>query len=219
MMRMMTAAAAVLLCILVLVLGIVLLPKACPLKCYDCIPGLSGGCTETKIDCPSSHTRCGSARINSKLGGLETKRVLRTCFTPDQCFNGSLNLGFSQAVINTMCCTSDLCNSQDVPDWSISSPNGKKCFQCDEKDCTKTLTCNGNEDYCISAAVKAGVTTTKVKGCASKTICSHSQTEQLSADIGGEISCCQGDLCNRASSTTAHLLLFVAPLISLVFFS
>ncbi|XP_039877566.1 urokinase plasminogen activator surface receptor-like isoform X3 [Simochromis diagramma] len=133
--------------------------------------------------------------------------------------SGSVNLGFSQAVINTMCCTSDLCNSQDVPDWSISSPNGKKCFQCDGKDCTKTLSCNGNEDYCISAAVKAGGTTTKVKGCASKTICSNSATQQLSTVIGGEISCCQGDLCNRASSTTAHLLLFVAPLISSVFFS
>uniref|UniRef100_A0A3P9DA77 UPAR/Ly6 domain-containing protein n=1 Tax=Maylandia zebra TaxID=106582 RepID=A0A3P9DA77_9CICH len=193
--------------ILVLVLGIVLLPKACPLKCYDCKPGTSGGCTETKIDCPSSHTRCGSARMNSKLG-----KIL---------FYSSSSILFLTllTVINTMCCTSDLCNSQDVPDWSISSPNGKKCFQCDGKDCTKTLSCNGNEDYCISAAVKAGVTTTKVKGCASKTICSHSATEQLSAVIGGEISCCQGDLCNRASSTTAHLLLFVAPLISLVFFS
>uniref|UniRef100_I3KEG5 UPAR/Ly6 domain-containing protein n=1 Tax=Oreochromis niloticus TaxID=8128 RepID=I3KEG5_ORENI len=206
--------------VLVLILGIVLLPKACPLKCYNCIPGPSGGCIETKIDCPSSYTQCGSARMNSKMGGLEYKRIWRTCFPPDQCFNGSVNLGFSQAVINIMCCTSDLCNSQDVPDWSISSPNGKKCFQCDEKDCTKTLTCNGTEDYCISAAVNAGGgATTKVKGCASKMICSKPQTAQLSAVIGGEISCCQGDLCNSASSTTAHLLLFVTPLISLVFFS
>uniref|UniRef100_A0A668V352 UPAR/Ly6 domain-containing protein n=1 Tax=Oreochromis aureus TaxID=47969 RepID=A0A668V352_OREAU len=190
--------------------------SACPLKCYNCIPGPSGGCIETKIDCPSSYTH-GSSLVS---GGLEYKRIWRTCFPPDQCFNGSVNLGFSQAVINIMCCTSDLCNSQDVPDSSISSPNGKKCFQCDEKDCTKTLTCNGTEDYCISAAVNAGGgATTKVKGCASKMICSKPQTAQLSAVIGGEISCCQGDLCNSASSTTAHLLLFVTPLISLVFFS
>uniref|UniRef100_A0A3P9C3Y5 Phospholipase A2 inhibitor and Ly6/PLAUR domain-containing protein-like n=1 Tax=Maylandia zebra TaxID=106582 RepID=A0A3P9C3Y5_9CICH len=120
----------------------------------------------------------------------------RTCVTPDQCFSGSVNFGFAQVVINSKCCTSDLCNSQDVPDWSIPSPNGKKCSQCDGNDCTKTLTCNRNEDYCISAAVNAGGETTKVKGCASKMICSNTQTAQLSGIIGGEVSCCQGDLCN-----------------------
>ncbi|CAI5662757.1 unnamed protein product [Oreochromis niloticus] len=153
---------------LVLILGMVLLPKVCALKCYECIP--SGSCNARTRDCPSN-TQCGSARTISNM------------------------------------------------DWSISSPNGKKCFQCDGNDCTKTLTCNGNEDYCISAAVPLGGQTTKLKGCASKMICSGIQTAQISGFIGEEISCCRGDLCNSASSTTAHHLLFVAPLISLILFS
>ncbi|XP_005466283.1 urokinase plasminogen activator surface receptor [Oreochromis niloticus] len=201
---------------LVLILGMVLLPKVCALKCYECIP--SGSCNARTRDCPSN-TQCGSARKISNMGGSEYKFIGRTCVPSDLCFSGSVNFGFVQTVFNTMCCTSDLCNSQDSPDWSISSPNGKKCFQCDGNDCTKTLTCNGNEDYCISAAVPLGGQTTKLKGCASKMICSGIQTAQISGFIGEEISCCRGDLCNSASSTTAHHLLFVAPLISLILFS
>lgn len=48
-------------------------------------------------------------------GGSEFKFMGRTCVTPDQCFSGSVNFGFAQVVINSKCCTSDLCNSQDVP--------------------------------------------------------------------------------------------------------
>ncbi|XP_063344445.1 urokinase plasminogen activator surface receptor-like [Pelmatolapia mariae] len=186
--------------ILVLIPGILLLPKVCALKCYECIPGPSGSCNATTTDCPFN-TQCGSVRTISNMGGSEFKFMGRTCVTPDQCFSGSVNFGFAQVVTNTMCCTSDLCNSQDSPDWSIPSPNGKKCFQCDGNDCTKTLTCNGKEDYCISAAVTVGEETTKIKGCASQMICSNTQTSQISGIIGTKISCCQGDLCNSASIT------------------
>ncbi|XP_026040537.1 mucin-13-like [Astatotilapia calliptera] len=189
--------------ILALILGILLLPKTCPLECYECIPGPSGSCNETTKECPSN-TQCGSVRMISNMGGSEFKFMGRTCVTPDQCFSGSVNFGFAQVVINSKCCTSHLCNSQDVPDWSIPSPNGKKCSQCDGNDCTKTLTCNRNEDYCISAAVNAGGETTKVKGCASKMICSNTQTAQLSGIIGGEVSCCQGDLCNSDTTTASQ---------------
>uniref|UniRef100_A0A669D7D8 Snake toxin/toxin-like domain-containing protein n=1 Tax=Oreochromis niloticus TaxID=8128 RepID=A0A669D7D8_ORENI len=115
-------------------------------------------------------------------------------------------------------------------DGSISSPNGKKCFLCDEIDCTRTLTCNGNEEYCISTSVNVAGQNITAKGCASKLICSNMQPAQMKEFINGEISCCQGDLCNsdtttsHLSSTTAGttadgLLLFVTPPISLVLFS
>ncbi|XP_063341090.1 phospholipase A2 inhibitor and Ly6/PLAUR domain-containing protein-like [Pelmatolapia mariae] len=218
--------------ILVLILGIVLLPKVCPLKCYDCIPGPSGSCNETTRECPS-YTQCGSVKMTSNMGGSEFKLTGRTCVTPDQCFNGSVNLGFVQTVFNTMCCTSDLCNSQDLPEGSIGSPNGRKCFQCVENDCTKTLSCSGNEDYCISVAVTAEEQKVTLKGCASKLICSNTQYAEI---FGAEISCCQGDLCNSASTadttttsqpssktvgttTSAGLLVFVTLLIILVLFS
>uniref|UniRef100_A0A669D5W0 UPAR/Ly6 domain-containing protein n=1 Tax=Oreochromis niloticus TaxID=8128 RepID=A0A669D5W0_ORENI len=244
--------------ILVLILGTVLLPAACALQCYECIPGLSLNCTETTKECPSN-TQCGSFRIISYAGmifysylfysvlnlfsfqcsssmvagGTDLTDVkMKMCALAEECSEASVNLGVAQAVITSKCCTSDLCNTQDAPGGTIPSPNGKKCYQCDGIDCTKTLTCNGNEDHCISVAEGE---TTKVKGCTSKMICSNTKIAQISAIIGAEISCCQGDLCNspstavtttsQPSSTTAStttslmMLLFVTLLISLVLFS
>uniref|UniRef100_A0A669CQD0 Urokinase plasminogen activator surface receptor n=1 Tax=Oreochromis niloticus TaxID=8128 RepID=A0A669CQD0_ORENI len=215
--------------ILALILGTVLLPAACALQCYECIPGLSLNCTETTKECPSN-TQCGSFRIISYAGGTALADVkMKMCALAEECGEASVNLGVAQAVITSKCCTSDLCNTQDAPGGTIPSPNGKKCYQCDGIDCTKTLTCNGNEDHCISVAEGE---TTKVKGCTSKMICSNTKIAQISAIIGAEISCCQGDLCNspstavtttsQPSSTTAStttslmLLLFVTLLISLV---
>uniref|UniRef100_A0A3Q3ICI7 UPAR/Ly6 domain-containing protein n=1 Tax=Monopterus albus TaxID=43700 RepID=A0A3Q3ICI7_MONAL len=40
-----------------------------------------------------------------------------------------------------------------------------------------------------------------VKGCASTSICSNPRIPQHSNVIGAEVSCCQGDYCNSASST------------------
>ncbi|XP_039475194.1 urokinase plasminogen activator surface receptor-like isoform X1 [Oreochromis aureus] len=185
---------------------------ACALKCFECRLGPSGSCTETK-DCPSN-TQCGSFRLTSYAGGTKTDVKERGCAAAEECVQASVNYGVIQNLITSKCCTSDLCNSQDAPEGSICPPNGKKCFYCDGTNCTKTLNCNGNEDYCISRVTAVGQEVT-AKGCASKQICSA----ELSALIGEEISCCQGDLCNSGSSTTVGLLLFVTPLISLVLFS
>ncbi|KAL4008271.1 hypothetical protein ACER0C_002123 [Sarotherodon galilaeus] len=202
--------------ILVLILGTVLLPKACALKCYKCIPGPSGNCTQTTKECPSN-TQCISFRTSTYAGGSKHLDIKgKDCAVAEDCSEGSINFGVLQILITSKCCTSDLCNTQDAPDGNISPSNGKKCFQCDANNCTKTLTCNGNEDYCISGAEEK----ITVKGCASKLMCSSTQTAQISEIIGEEFSCCQGDLCNSAGTgTTASLLLFMAPLIYLVLFS
>uniref|UniRef100_A0A3Q0R1E3 UPAR/Ly6 domain-containing protein n=1 Tax=Amphilophus citrinellus TaxID=61819 RepID=A0A3Q0R1E3_AMPCI len=203
--------------IFVLILGTVLLSKAaCALKCYQCYN--SGSCTQTTTECPSSN-QCGSFTLTSYAGGSSSNVKIKSCATAENCVNGSVNFGIVETVLTSRCCSSDLCNSQDAPDGSIPSPNGKKCFTCDRKVCTKTLNCNGNEDYCISTKVTAAGATVTLKGCASKVICSKTQSVQIAGVIGAEISCCQGDLCNRASSTTASILLSVAPLISLIWIS
>ncbi|XP_063344444.1 urokinase plasminogen activator surface receptor-like [Pelmatolapia mariae] len=205
--------------ILVLILGIVLLPRACALKCYECTPDLSGSCTQTTKECPSN-TQCGSVRATSYAGGLKVADFKeKGCAAAEECVQASINFGGSQTLITTKCCTSDLCNSQDAPEGSISPPNGKKCFYCDGIHCTNTLKCNGDEDHCISTAVTVEGQKVTLKGCASKLICSETQSAQISAIIGEEVNCCQGDLCNSASSTSVSLLLFVTPLITLVLFS
>ncbi|XP_005924279.1 lymphocyte antigen 6B [Haplochromis burtoni] len=218
--------------IFVLILGMVLLPKACALKCYECIPDLSGSCAQTTKACPSN-TQCASVRIASYAGGSKLVDIKgKSCAAAEECVQASINFGGAQTLITSKCCTSDLCNSQDAPEGSISSPNGKKCFQCVGNDCTQTLNCNGNEDHCISSAMTAEGQKVTVKGCASKLICSSTQSPQITGITAAEISCCQGDLCNSAgmtttsqpSSTTAGTtavgrLLFVTTLISLVLFS
>ncbi|CAI5660129.1 urokinase plasminogen activator surface receptor-like [Oreochromis niloticus] len=203
--------------ILVLILGIVLLHGACALKCYECIPGPSGSCTDTIKECPFN-TQCASARTTSYAGGSKVDDYKgKDCVTPEDCVQASINFGDSQFASITKCCTTDLCNHQDAPEYSFS-PNGKKCFYCDGTDCTKTLKCNKNEDYCVSLAVTEGGQNVTRKGCASKLVCSSTQSAKITV-TGPEISCCQGNFCNSASSTTVSLLLFVTPVISLVLFT
>uniref|UniRef100_A0AAZ1XUA6 UPAR/Ly6 domain-containing protein n=1 Tax=Oreochromis aureus TaxID=47969 RepID=A0AAZ1XUA6_OREAU len=123
--------------------------SACALTCYECIPDLSGSCNETTKDCPSN-TQCGSFRLTSYAGETKADVKEKGCAAAEECVQASINYGVIQTVITSKCCTSNLCNSQDAPEGSISSPNGKKCFYCDGTDCSKTLNCDGDEDYCIS---------------------------------------------------------------------
>ncbi|XP_074510102.1 urokinase plasminogen activator surface receptor-like isoform X1 [Sebastes fasciatus] len=203
--------------LLMLIFGIVLLPKAYTLKCYECIPGASGTCTTVEKECPGGQ-RCSAIRISVYAGGPKPTDVnMKSCASTEQCGEGSFNFGFAETLINSKCCATELCNSQPAPEPSRSSPNGKKCFTCDGKTCDATVNCEGKEDYCISATVTVGEKVT-VKGCASKLMRSE-QSTQIPGVSGAKISCCQGDYCNSASSTSAGLLLLVAPLVSLVMLS
>ncbi|XP_075321398.1 urokinase plasminogen activator surface receptor-like, partial [Odontesthes bonariensis] len=147
----------------------------------------------------------------------------KTCALPQECGEHSLNFGTVKTVITTKCCNSDLCNNQSAPDPGKFSPNGKKCFTCEGETCTKTLNCEGNEDRCVSGTLNADGVKTTLKGCASELMCLASSTQQLAlktkAASGLKLSCCQGDLCNSAGSTSAGLPLMAVPLISLVLLS
>ncbi|XP_057217028.1 urokinase plasminogen activator surface receptor-like [Triplophysa rosa] len=115
-----------------------------------------------------------------------------------------------RSAVSMQCCNTELCNSQEVPDASSSSPNGKQCYYCDGISCLNRLNCLGTEDYCIKA--KANITSlpSTVKGCVSKSLCdAASQLPQGLVDF----SCCQGNLCNSATSITTSLLFFFWPFI------
>ncbi|XP_071783202.2 urokinase plasminogen activator surface receptor-like [Centroberyx gerrardi] len=205
--------------LLILILGSVLLPKAYTLTCYECVPGLSGSCTDTSKDC-SSLGQCAAARVVSYLGDTELLNVhMKSCIVADQCMSGSANFGVSRTSISTKCCSTDLCNSQTIPVTRVPSPNGKKCHGCNDKgECKSILSCLGDEDRCITTTVDVEGKKTTLKGCASQTMCSGITPAQAAGAIGKEISCCEGDMCNSASSTGVSLLLLVAPMVSFALF-
>ncbi|CAJ1061622.1 urokinase plasminogen activator surface receptor-like isoform X1 [Xyrichtys novacula] len=200
---------------LILVIGIVLLPKAYTLRCYDCGVEVAEACTDKIIECPEQGQQCGVLGILSYAGSIKIVEInMKSCFFGEQCMEGSANFGTARIRVSSRCCSSDLCNKEPISAApSTSKPNGKKCLTCLGTTCSVTVDCVGSEDYCISTQVKIGNGTADIKGCASKQICSN--YEQLGGIIGEHTSCCQGNLCNSNSGTGAiPLLVLLAPLLS-----
>ncbi|XP_056587548.1 lymphocyte antigen 6G-like [Triplophysa dalaica] len=184
------------------------------LKCYQCI-GLLGPCEKKETTCPSGDAVCGSQMTVQSIGATSTNIQTKSCLEPKMCVNGSLNFGITRTATTTQCCNTDLCNSRDVSDSSSNNLNGKQCYYCENDSCFNKLSCLGSEDHCIKAKVNSESMSVTVKGCASKSMCDAiSQISQY-----GDISCCQGNLCNSAKSITQNLLILLSwPFISYIMF-
>ncbi|XP_054639230.1 lymphocyte antigen 6A-2/6E-1-like isoform X2 [Dunckerocampus dactyliophorus] len=201
---------------LLLIFGIFHLPKVATLKCYECAAGSSGSCIDATKECPPLADQCGALRL-IVYGGDEVIADVngKSCTFADHCVEVSVNFGATRTIFTNRCCTTDLCNSLPAPDISKSRPNGKKCFSCNGLQCTTSLDCQGNEHYCVTAIVDVKGQSRTMRGCASKQMCSN--TQQLAALIGAQVSCCEGDYCNSGNTQrAAGLLLVAATLLSLV---
>lgn len=99
--------------------------------------------------------------------------------------------------MHTVCCYSDLCNSQIVPEYENNMPNGYQCYTCEGDDCTKELSCVGKEDSCITATNWNNNNVT-LKGCASYDLCWYLE------NMESGIKCCYGSLCNRDRDQHQH---------------
>ncbi|XP_062393719.1 phospholipase A2 inhibitor and Ly6/PLAUR domain-containing protein-like [Sardina pilchardus] len=194
-----------------------LFSEVAALTCYQCTPDTSSQtCTATGICSAGS---CASMTVSSYAGDTKVVEVdTRGCLPADQCISGAMNFGIARSTISTRCCQTDRCNSQKTPELNTNTtPNGKKCFTCVGDDCTKQLSCVGNEDRCIKATTSVSGQTVTVKGCASSSICSG----DLSADLGSVaigLNCCEGNLCNSAKSVGQSFLLLLGSLVSVLLF-
>uniref|UniRef100_A0A8C1S8T8 Lymphocyte antigen 6 family member M5 n=1 Tax=Cyprinus carpio TaxID=7962 RepID=A0A8C1S8T8_CYPCA len=120
--------------------------KGHSLSCYEC-SGQKGSCANQKVKtCPRGFSKCMSTTAVTQVGNDSLKVKVKDCAA--DCASGSMNLGIVKR--SSVCCNTDRCNVRDAPDPSIDS-NGKKCYSCDGKNCSNTVSCSGSEDHCITS--------------------------------------------------------------------
>ncbi|XP_056619229.1 urokinase plasminogen activator surface receptor-like [Triplophysa dalaica] len=173
----------------------------------------NGPCTDSVNTC---QFQCGSMTTTVYGGGFKQSHVTKTCADPYSCITGSMNFGLSKVTINSQCCSTDLCNSNNAPELPRRSPNGKACFTCDVMgDCSKILPCEGDENQCFTLKVELNGRSETQKGCSSQLFCgSYAARANVSRLSGGnDLKCCGGNLCNSAQSMKG----FFFPLISVIF--
>ncbi|XP_076144960.1 uncharacterized protein LOC143127374 [Alosa pseudoharengus] len=180
------------------------------LSCYFCVPDISQKCNES-VPCIGS---CASVTVALYEGDTEIVQNGKCCLQSVDCISGSMNLGVSKMTLNTQCCGNNHCNTKNLPEFNTgSTPNGKKCFTCEGNDCTKTMSCFGNEDRCIKTTTESNGQKTLLKGCASSSVC----TEGVNALIGSEVECCEGNLCNSPKTGGGQsALILLGSLLSVV---
>ncbi|XP_056302460.1 urokinase plasminogen activator surface receptor [Danio aesculapii] len=186
----------------------VLLTGGFSLKCYDCQNSDSGRCGN--VTCDRQHTKCASERTENYFGVTKVDLVSKRCVMPIQCVSWSISTACGRKDHSVQCCDNDLCNDQNTPALSPLTPNGRKCFACDWEDCSKTVNCQRNEDYCFSAY--SGAET--LKGCVTKSVCD--KPEIFKRELNKIITCCSGNLCNGAESFIQSFMFLCFSLITVI---
>ncbi|XDV31185.1 hypothetical protein PO909_033936 [Leuciscus waleckii] len=172
------------------------------LQCFECDSQTNSCADQKETACPAG-SWCYSSTAATLVGGITSKAMSKGCTSDCQSF--SLNYGSMRTTYS--CCNTGLCNRQDPPD---PVPNGKECYTCDEKSCSKPLSCTGDEDRCITLTDNVEGLIMLVKGCVSKNLCDA----KSSVKNGQSISCCEGNLCNGAQSVTQSFLFLCCSLLS-----
>ncbi|XP_046894566.1 uncharacterized protein LOC124479733 [Hypomesus transpacificus] len=153
-------------------------------------------------DMSKFHSMCSTEGHNLR-GGLKIFDVtVKDCGAAES-LTGSLNFGIFRTFLNGNFCTTDLCNSQTVPESnnSNSTSNGKQCFICKGQDCLNPINCLGDENSCVSMIADISGQKSFLKGCASKSMCGSISAQLIQLPgMSFTLDCCEGNLCNNARS-------------------
>ncbi|XP_039595940.1 uncharacterized protein LOC120517567 [Polypterus senegalus] len=163
------------------------------LICNSCWTSYSGG------QCGNSISQCGG--LNSSCAAIiESNTMLRlSCVDSAVCnTSASINYGYGSNAQITQCCDSDLCNTKNITDNTMTVANGLLCCAGINGTCQQVVNCVGIEDHCFTAV--GGYTT--YQGCASTSVCDNSgSSNALNITFSSQITCCQGVLCNKPNSS------------------
>uniref|UniRef100_A0A8C4TDL5 Prestalk protein-like n=1 Tax=Erpetoichthys calabaricus TaxID=27687 RepID=A0A8C4TDL5_ERPCA len=168
--------------------------KVFSLKCYRCQTDANGTCIETQQTCSAPNMTCGSLTQQITMSGLNRTTKWRTCLADANCgVPVSFNNGTSRITLASKCCSTDLCNTNDVPAYTESNQNGLQC--CSSDSCSTTVMCLGKETVCVTIQDQEDGVLLVQKGCATSNICTSNFGESQYL-LTGQISCCTGLLCN-----------------------
>ncbi|XP_029368000.1 mediator of RNA polymerase II transcription subunit 28 isoform X2 [Echeneis naucrates] len=158
-----------------------LLHTAESLSCHTCI---NEACTNTTtVQCPATSTACQSitsvTQTNTSISVTVSKNcsTLLTCLTPlTIATEWSVNLGYTRAAHNQLCCVSDNCNFQTLATPS-SAVNGKVCPGCASSadsmsgSCNVDIACVGAENSCFTANTTLPCSHELQLGCTTRNLC------------------------------------------------
>ncbi|XP_051779969.1 uncharacterized protein LOC127526859 [Erpetoichthys calabaricus] len=175
------------------------------LLCHNCHIYSPGETCENKsnsvVPCDSLSSMCSSGQDGNG------EEFLRQC-TPTELCNKSVSFdyGIGSIMWTFNCCSSDLCNSQNVDLYigmvtaiTFGEPNGLVCCGADTGICGNLVQCTGIEEFCFTSEV-LGVNTRYNQGCASQSVCDTPWRSNVNLPFTHAISCCQGFLCNKPAS-------------------
>ncbi|XP_030583147.1 phospholipase A2 inhibitor and Ly6/PLAUR domain-containing protein-like [Archocentrus centrarchus] len=125
------------------------------LQCQICTDQM---CSSTAPNNCSSETMCVTTTILAYSSGVQARQIYKACASSSLCprmgtQTFSVDLGFQSALASAMCCNTDNCNSETLPDPAPQSGNGLLCNVCDPStsQCTSTLQCEGVENRCFQS--------------------------------------------------------------------
>ncbi|XP_029939352.1 uncharacterized threonine-rich GPI-anchored glycoprotein PJ4664.02-like isoform X2 [Salarias fasciatus] len=190
-------------------------PSVGALQCLSCT---DSACLPTQSVTCSSETMCITATAALVIFGQNSSQpIFRGCAPSSLCPTTgnrtfSVNVGLASALVSARCCNTDDCNSEALPapNIQLALPNGRECLSCfPGRYCSFPQPCRGVEDFCFNGIVLNGSRAIQVAGCISRNTCEAASVVKrlpFLQNIGNFTSgptCCEGDLCNAFTTTTA----------------